>query len=523
MKLVRGLLVLELLALAIGCGDKRTTLVDNDPAGIKVLRDHTYAEAFMVGDTGVQIRRVRLWQRNPESPFSSVTDGSAPDFDLLTAEIWFSLAGESQERYKKISGLRQDSEGWLFPNESLGGIPDHRANSNPYANYQRTAAKGFVAIETPALLEYERATNIILDASRDIAQTQVIGRVRLSLGEEQLPEGFAGVRHLQYESGANLLGGADAHRVIWEENTKSADGKLQAFGTMGCVVETRNAGSSGNGSFNAPQRIFEKVELGEYIHDRDGNGSANPAGNAAGCESPRCGTFDGADAVGDDQVWIRRQEYFRLVGLKITDSVTVEIAKDQVSPFYLSRELPTSQRSGAPVMSGVERLVRRCNDAAAQNAVSIAAHQSLGLTDGGTLATYSILPSVGFRLIAPTTASGALANKVFATDLAQACDALPDSKSGSASLALSYSSVAHVAGQSSLGVTNCGIVPALDVPTAVPAEYAGKALGAVLDAYIVPGTWDGTVARHTGAALTGSTGDSGRPMFRTQHIAQATR
>ena len=494
---------------ACGLAEKNKGLSEeafDKPAGVRVLLDKKF-EAAAVGDSGVKVNRMRAWQRNPNSEFASSTTGDAPDFDLVTLELWFQIDGETQQRYRKITGLRKDENGWLFPTETLGGHNEHDDIETPFSIYQPTAEEAFVLDEVPQLFKYDRATNIVLDAKYKTVQQQVITRVTLPTSDAKV---LGAVRTLTFASGANLLGEGGV-RTVWKKNEKSADG-YALKGKLACLVETRNGGSTGNGGFNPIKIVSQDVELGDYIHNLDGSVEATPGG-ATECKGGKCGAYSGLDAVADDEIWVRYEETYNLLGVNIDPkNRAISLIKTASAPIYLNRELPAPFASGGADPSGVESSVRRCNDEAVQNASAVAANPILG-TESGDPGAYSIQGTIGFRLIANGRRDDASGFGTFMSPLAGYCDAMPDTNSPSAGLSEVYSALTNENNGIVNGITNCGMsIPGVGIAP----EYLSAPLGTILDQYIAPGGWSGEESRHIGAALSPTTAATDRPLHRVQ-------
>jgi len=486
-----------------------------DEDGLIIEVDSTYSEAQgKVGDTGVTLQRMRVWTRNPASEFASDTTGDAPDFDLRTLELWFTLSGETHTRYRKITGLRVDANGWLFPSENLDNYVARPAVDTPWRYFERKPEQAFILDEQPSLVSYERTTNVVLDALKPIVQSSLVHRITMDYGGAEL----GAAKNWTFAGSANLLGG-EGTRKIWVKNEK-VDGAYALKGKMGCLIETRNGGATGNGSFNPLSVVYQDVELGNYIWNASGNVSAPPA--TAACDSPRCGSYDAMDPVADDELWVQVTESFQIAGVNIAGGkAALDVVKTTSAPFYLNRELPTAFAAGVPAMSGIEKLVRQCNDASVQNAVAVSANKLLGVADTA-VGPSSILATIGFRLLANGKVDQAAphAGALFVSELTQYCDAMPDTKSPSAGLDAAYSALSIPERGIVPGVTNC----ATSVPrgAGIRDDLAAKPLGTVLDRYVAPGGWNGQLGRHTGAQLKTSGDATDRPAFRTQTRGVAT-
>jgi hypothetical protein len=498
-------------ALGISCGENEK-IIDSHQPGIVVLRDQSFgAEHGKIENTRMKLNRLRVWKRNPNSEFASSTSGDAPDQDSLTAELWFQLEGETQERYRKISGLRQDQNGWLFPSEVLGGLNHNPDIKGPFSDYQRKAEEGFVLNRAPFFVNYERGTHIVVDSDKQIIQQNVVHDVRFQFTDENWPEAFSSLQNTVFTSESNLLGDA-GYRVQWEKNEKTETGYAQT-GLAACVVETRNGGNSGNGSFNAPQLVFQEIELGDYVYSRSGDMQAPPSASltTAECGDARCGTYAVAEAGNDDELWISTREYYHLVGINISGAPQIRVHQTNQKPFYLNRQLPSSLRESAPRISGIETLVRKCNDIAVQNASSVAAHPILGNSRGDAPAK-TILPSIGFKIIANAKGGSNSQPTHYASPLMRFCDAMPDRVSPSADLDRKFSAIDKTEGELMTGVKTCG---SSATSSFADPKLQGLPLGAVLDSFVAPGVWSGRLGRNNGAALAGSVPAAEAPAFRT--------
>jgi hypothetical protein len=156
--------------------------------------------------------------------------------------------------------------------------------------------------------------------------------------------------------------------------------------------------------------------------------------------------------------------------------------------------------------------VRRCNDAAVQNASAVSANPILG-TVAGSPGTHSIQGTIGFRLIANGRLDDPRGFGTFMTPLIGYCDAMPDTNSPSAGLSELYSALSNEDNGIVAGVSTCGTsIPAVGIA----GDYLAAPLGTVLDQYIAPGGWSGEESRHVGAALAPTTAATDRPTHRVQ-------
>jgi hypothetical protein len=296
------------------------------------------------------------------------------------------------------------------------------------------------------------------------------------------------------------------------------NGRYQQIGRMACIIETRDGGNTGNGNFNPPKVIFGDVELGELIDDAAGRREAGIGKNDGTCDSHLCDTYAGYDPTSDDTLWVERQEAFFVTGINIAAGHReIRIMKKAFAPFYLSRQLPAPMDSSTVPISGIEALVRRCNDLAVQNASSVAANTLLKApSTAADEGKFDIMPSIGFRLVANARADGLLSNSYYVSDFMRFCDAMPDGQSPSSSLVLNYSALQKSLNQTIPGVQSCG--DAYQSAALSHTELQGQPLGVVLDKQITQGTWDSTIAHHDGNDIEPSRLAPDRPMLTTQAV-----
>lgn len=534
--------LIGVVLLAAACGAKKgengapkhqsalgPSLYGNSPhphSGILVLVDQLYKNGEgKVGNTGVDLLRMRAWKRNPDSEFASHTPGDAPDFDQVTVELWFKLEGETEQRYRKLSGLRLEDNGWLFPQETLGGVDADLDETMPLTTFQHSAQRAFVLGELPARFTFNRATNIILESQQPnrAVQQNVLAAYEMGFGRDRelaRSPAFSSIKREVFAANANLLGAAEATRTVWKKNER-VDGSYAMKAPMACVVETRNGGNSGNGGFNAPTVIYKDIELGEVLHSASGDIAAEHGANpGANCVGPNCKKFTAMDPTADDELWVKSSEAFFITGINLNQGArTLRVTKKVLSPFYMNRQLPSSQGTSEIRLSGLETLIRHCNDEARKNAQSVGSNELLNAKG-----PHNIMNTIGFSLIANAKAdagkidaSKAAATGVFQTPLIRFCDAMPDSQSSSASLNTTYAS---------LKATNPVIeaAPGCDSTynsgTFAP-QYQGQALGTVLDKLVAPGTWSAERNAQTGPRLKASALAADRPLYLQQLDGQS--
>ena len=316
-----------LLSSLLSCGDNVSI---KDASGNAMLVVDA-RPAVAVDNEGITINQVRVWKSTPNDQAPGVYSA----IDDYTIEIWATLEGEAQSRYYRKSGFIADVDGNLFaPALSPGQIKYHdRANAailETPASYTITASDPFIGLETSAGINLTKTAV----SGTATSTTEVLADPALIT---QTP--WTEIKYREYT------------QTLFQRARQEKNVDLALKAKMGCMTVTKGVdGSVAPGSYQ-----FQDVELGNAV--RMGSQTVFVDSGATGVVA--------ADTSGDDNFLVLEwQEAWYLTGLNVTTR-RIRMVRERWVPFYHRRELPGVDRSNdAPLLSGMETLVRSCNASA---------------------------------------------------------------------------------------------------------------------------------------------------------------